>query len=203
MRARRSHSCLRVRSGACFHCCVGVDDLEDDFFAFADDHGVEEGAHRFRVVAARAAGDDQRVLGAAVGGAQGEAAKVEHRQHVGIELLVGQAEADDVEVRQWVAGFQPIERDAVAAQVEFKVGPGAEDAFRQQVGAAVDAVIEHLQAEVAAAQLIDVGECQRHLGADAGICPVLGDRVEFAAGVACRLFDLVQHPVEGARDLFG
>ena len=71
------------------------------------------------------------MFGAAVGGAQGKAAQVKHREHVSVELFVREAEADDIEVAHGVAGFQPIERDAVTAQVEFKVRPRAEDAFSQ------------------------------------------------------------------------
>src|SRR3954467_914388 len=111
------------------------------------------------------------MVGIAVSGAQRKATKVEHREHIGIELLIRQAEADDVEVTERVARLQAIEWNAIAAQVEFKVRPGAEYAFREQVGAAVDAVVEHLQTEIAAAKLINVGKCQRYLGMDGRVLP--------------------------------
>ena len=95
------------------------------------------------------------------GCAQRDARQVEHGEDVGVELLVGQAEAEDVEVAERVARFQPVERDAVAAHDGFEVRPGAVDALGQQVGAAVDQVVEDHQAQVAAAQLVDVGEGER------------------------------------------
>ncbi len=182
---------------------VGVDHVEDGLFALADDHSVEEGAHRFRVIAARAAGDDQRVGDAAVGGAQGDASQVEHGEHVGVELLVRQAEADDVEGGQRMARLQAVEGNVLAAHSGLEVGPGAVDALGEQVGPFVDQVVEDHEAQVAAAEFVDIGESKRDLGADGWAGPVFGDTVEFAAGVAGGLLDSMQHAVEAACDLFG
>ena len=49
--------------------------LKDHLFAFTDDHGVKEGRHRFGVVAAAAAGEDQGVLGSAIAARSGRPAR--------------------------------------------------------------------------------------------------------------------------------
>ena len=181
-----------------FPAFMHVDDLEDHFFAFADDHGVEKGAHGLGVVASGAAGDDEGVGGVAVGGAQGQAGQVEHGEDVGIELLVGEREGEDVETGDRVAGLQAEEGDAVAAHHRFEVAPGAIDTLGEQVFALVDEVVEDHEAEVGAAELVDIGEGEGDLAADGRVVPVLGDAVELAAGVAGGLGHFVQDAVEGA-----
>lgn len=173
-----------------------VDDLEDHLFAFADDHGVEECAHRLRVVTAGAAGDHERVGSVAVGGAQGEPGQVEHSQDVGVELLVGKREGEYVELADRVAGLQAEEGDAVPAHHRLEVAPGAVNALGEQVVALVDQVVEHHQAQVGAAELVNVGEGERRLAADGGIVPRLGNAVELAAGVAGGLRHFVQDAVK-------
>ena len=178
-----------------------VDDFEDHLFAFADDHGVEECAHRLRVEAARAAGYHQRVGGVAVSGAQGNARQVEHGQDVGIELLVGEREGENVEIADSLAGLQPEEGDAIAAHHRLEVTPRAVDALGQQVVPLVDQVVEDHQPQVGPAQFINIGEGEGDLAADGGIVPLFGDAVEFAAGVAGWLHHFVQDAVQGARNL--
>ena len=181
-----------------FPLLVHIDDLEDHFFAFADDHGVEEGAHGLRVVAAGAAGDDERVGGVAVFGAQGKAGQVEHGEDVGVELLVGEREGEDVEPVDRVAGFQTEEGDAVAAHHRLEVAPGAVDTLGEQVVVSVDEVVEDHEAEVGATELVDIGEGEGDLAADGGVFPVLWDAVELAAGVAGGLGHFVEDAVKGA-----
>ena len=177
---------------------MNVDDLEDHFFAFADDHGVEECAHRLGVEAARAAGYHQRVGGVAVGGAQGNLRQVEHGEDVGIELLVGEREGEDVEAADRVAGLQPEEGDALAAHHRLEVTPRAVDALGQQVVPFVEQVVEDHQPQVGPTQFIDIGEGEGDLAADGGVVPLFGDAVEFAAGVAGGLGHFVQDAVQGA-----
>ena len=55
--------------------------------------------------------------------------------------------------------------------IPSKIGPGAVDALGQQIVAPVDQVVEHHQAQVAAAQLVDVGKGQRDLRLDRGVGP--------------------------------
>ena len=66
--------------------------------AVADDEEVDERGQHLRVLRARAAGDDQRMVERAVLAVQRNAAQVEHGQDVGVADLVLQAEADQVEV---------------------------------------------------------------------------------------------------------
>ena len=57
------------------------------------------GGHRLGMGRGRTAGDDQRIVFAAVGRAQRDAAEIEHGEAVGVGELVLEREADDVEVR--------------------------------------------------------------------------------------------------------
>ena len=82
-----------------------------------------------------------------------------------------------------------------------EVGPGAVVALGEQVGPFVDQVVEDHEAQVAAAEFVDIGE-QARPGADGWAGPVFGDTVEFAAGVAGGLLDSMQH-VSSCADLFG
>ena len=175
---------LRAAFAFIFPLLVYIDDLEDHLFAFADDHCVEKGAHRLRVVAAGAAGDYKRVGAVAVGGAQGKLRQVEHGEDVGIELLVGEREGEDVEPADRMARLQTEEGDAVAAHDLFEVTPRAVDAFGHEVVSLVDQVVQDHEPEVGAAELVDVGKGEGHLAADGGVVPVFGDAVELAAGVA-------------------
>ena len=144
------------------------DYFENDFFSLPDHHGVEERAHGFGVVTGRAAGDHQWVGSAAVAGAQGNAGQVEHGKHVGVELLVGQGEAENVKGCQRVACLQPKERDAIAPQVMLEIRPGTKDALSQEFGPLIDQRIEHLQPQIAASQFVNIWKRQGDFGAICG-----------------------------------
>ena len=192
---------LRVTVELLFPFLMHVDDFEDHLFAFADDHGIEECAHRFRVEAARAAGYHQRVGGVAIGGAQGNLRQVEHGEDIGIELLIGEREGKDVELGGRVACFEPEKGDSIAAHYGLEVAPRTVDALGQEVVPFVDQVVEDHQPQVGPAQFINIGEGEGDLAADGGGVPVFGDAVEFAAGVAGWLHHFVQDAVQGARNL--
>ena len=138
------------------------------------------------------------VGGVAVFGAQGKAGEVEHGEDVGVELLVGEREGEDVEPADRVAGFEAEEGDGVALHHLLEVAPGAVDALGEQVVALVDEVVEDHEAEVGATELVDIGEGEGDLAADGRIVPVLGDAVELAAGVAGGLGHFVEDAVKGA-----
>ena len=75
-----------------------VHDPRQALLAVADDEQVDERGEQLRVLRARAAGDDQRIVERAVLGVQRDAAQVEHRQDVRVADLVLEAEAEDVEL---------------------------------------------------------------------------------------------------------
>ena len=175
----------------------GADDFGDRLFAFADEERVEEGVHRLGVQAGGAAGDDQRLI-RPLGGAQRDAGQIERGEHVGVELLVRQAEPEHVEIGQRMAGLQAVERDARIAHRGQHVHPRRVGALGQHVGLRVDAVVQDRHAQVRHAQIVDIREDQRQ-PVGRGL-PIFDDAVVFAAGVTRRLLDERQDAVEGARD---
>src|SRR5690606_24447028 len=147
----------------------------------------DEGRYWFRVVAGMAAGDDQRVAGVTIFAAHGHPGQVQHVQHVGVELLVGQADAQHVEVANGVFGLQRGEGYAPLAHHLFHVGPRREDALGQQVAVRVDDVVERHQPQVGHADVVDVGEGQGN--AEIDLVPILDYLVILAPSVATRFAD--------------
>ena len=113
------------------------------------------------------------MLGSAIRHTQRQAGQIEHVEDVGVELLVGQAEADHVEVRQSVAGFKAIERHIGRTQFCLHVGPWRVDSLGQHVGPLVDQIVQDGKPQVAHAKVVDVREGQRNpVG---GRVPILDD----------------------------
>ena len=113
------------------------------------------------------------MLGAAIGRAQRQAGQIEHVEDVGVELLVGQAEADHVEVGQSMAGFEAIERHIGRAQFCLHVDPWRVDSLGQHVRPLVDQIVQDGKPQVAHAEVVDVGKGQRDpVG---GRVPILDD----------------------------
>ncbi len=179
------------------------DDVENDLLTFTDHHRIEKGAHGLGVVAAGATRNHERVRGVSIGRTQGQPRYIKHGEHIGVELLVGQAEADNVELVYWMARLEAIKRDAVAPHCCLKVRPRAVGALSEHLRALVDQIVQNGEAEVTASQFVDVGKAECDPGAQGRVVPRLDNAVELAAGVAGGLLDLMEHPVEGARDFFG
>ena len=140
----------------------GPDDLDDRLFALTHEERVEEGVHRLRVHAGGAAGKHQRLV-RPVGREERDAGQVERRQDVGVELLVGQGEAEHVELGQRVARLERVERQALALHRVEHVDPRRVRAFGEHVGLLIDDVVEDREAEVGHAEVVDVGEDERDL----------------------------------------
>ena len=164
-----------------------VHEARQGLLAVADHEAVDEGRQRLGLEGGGAAGDDERVLLAAVGRAQGDAAEVEHQQDVRVGQLVLQREAHQVELVQRGAGLEGDQGEARRAQLGLHVGPGGEDALGGQVRPLVDHAVENLEPHVAHADLVDVREGQRHAAGE--LRGVLDHLVLLAAGVATRARD--------------
>ncbi len=173
-------------------------DLQDDLFALADQKRVYERPHRLRVGARAAARQDQRIVRAAIGRAQGDAGQVEAVERVGEELLVGQAKADDIEITQGMARLQAEERHRFLAHERFHVHPGRVRAFGQHVRLAVDDVVEQHQAQVGHAEFVGVRKGQGQAHGDR--VPVFGHAVVLAPGVARRLLHRPEDTIEARAD---
>ncbi len=165
----------------------GPGDLADHVLSLADHEGVDEGRHGQGVEGAGAAGDDEGMVLPARGGAEGDAAQVQHGEDVRVGQLVLEGEADEVEVAERRARLQRGERQAAADELGLEVRPGGVAPLRDDAGLRVEDAVEDLNAEVGHADLVDVRKGQRD--AQAAGRAVLDDGVDFAAQVAAGLFD--------------
>lgn len=120
--------------------------------------GVEKIRQRLRVEGTRSAGDDQRGVATALGGAHGNAPEVEHGKHVGVRQLVLQREADDIEGVERGEGLQRGQRQAGVAQCRLHIEPRSIDAFGIHIGPAVEKIVKDLQPLVRLADLVHVGK---------------------------------------------
>jgi len=168
-------------------------DLDDDLLALADDEAVDEIGHRLRVVAGVPSGDHQRIRRIALAGQQRHPRQVEQRQHIGVKLLIRQADGEQVKIADGVLGLQAVERNPFLAHQRFHVRPGGKDALRQHIRLAVDGVVEQHHPQVGHAQIVDIREGHSHPEGDPR--PVLGDAVVLAADIAARAIHLQQDAV--------
>ena len=113
-------------------------------------------------------------------GRQGDAAQIEHRQHVAVAEVVLQREAQHVELRKRRERFQAVERQAVLAEQLLHVGQRREGPLAGPI-AAVHHGVEHLQAVMAHADRVGVGKGQAERAAHRAM--VLAHGVPFAADV--------------------
>ena len=135
-----------------------VADVADRLLTVAEQHAVEEGRERLRIEGARAAGDHQGVLGAALCRAQGDAAELEHGEQVRVRELVLQAHADDMKIDERRVALEGHERQPARAQQRLHVGPGRIDALRRDVGSPVEDIVEDLETQVGLRDLVDLGK---------------------------------------------
>ncbi len=74
-----------------------IDNVVNDFLAFADHERINEGMHRFRIGCGMSARDDDGMRFVAVCRTNGDAGKVEDIERVSIKGFVGQGKAYQVE----------------------------------------------------------------------------------------------------------
>ena len=81
---------------------------------------------------------------AAVTREQGNTAKVQHGQDVGIGQFVLEAEADNLKGRQRPVGFKGDNRQMVLAELLLHVQPRCVDALRLNIGTIIEQIIQNL-----------------------------------------------------------
>jgi len=138
---------------------MGVDGVQhglERLLGLAHEEGVEERCQGSRVGRARAAGDDDRIGGGAVGSAQRNPGQVEHLEHVRVGQLGLQRDAEEVEVANRPPRFEGEEGDRLPAHRLAHVGPGAVDALGSHRRPPVHLVVEDLQRLVRYAHLVGV-----------------------------------------------
>ncbi len=115
------------------------DDFQHHLLTITEHEGVEEVRQRFGIVCPATPADDERR--GAVGGEERNLRQIEHIQNIGVRQLEGEREADDVELREGVIGFQTVERNVRGAQLRLHVRPGGVNALGEHVGLAVQNVV--------------------------------------------------------------
>jgi hypothetical protein len=92
-----------------------------------------------------------------------------------------ECKADEVEILDWLLGFQRKKRNIIVPHYVFRINPRRKHPFAPHIGQAVQQRIQDLQTKVAHADFVDIREAQCE--ADIGFGFVY--RVAFAADVAC------------------
>ena len=158
--------------------------------AVADEEDIHEVGQRLGAVGQGIPADDDRIILAPVGRPQGDAREVQHGQHVRGEHLVGEREADDIEVADGGAtlpaeqGNRFLAHDGLGVDLRT-VGPVAGHARE-----AVEPVIEQLATQMADADR--VGVRKHHRDSDLGGVDIVAAGVGFQADVLARLADARQ-----------
>jgi len=182
-------------AGEVAHCVPRLHQFDEGVFSFTDDEDVEEVGDGFGVEGAVPAADDQRMRRVAVGTVDGESGQIEKLEGVGVELLVGDADGEDVETGDRPVAFECVERDAGPAHLRDHIRCGKVGAFGQDVGPAVEGVVKDGQREVGHPQVVYIGEGQTD--ANVSSIPRLVNSVVFTAYVAPWFPDAVQERFDG------
>src|SRR5689334_243927 len=93
------HQLFALESGT-FEGLNGVDDVLNDLFTLADHECIDEWMHRLRIGGGMPAGNDDGMTFIAVCRTEGNAGQVEDIEGVGVEGLVREGKADQVETGQ-------------------------------------------------------------------------------------------------------
>ena len=72
----------------------------NNFFTLTDHKCIDERVHRFGVHGGMSTGDDDGVSLVTVNRADGDSGQIQHIEGVGVESLVGEGKADDIEACQ-------------------------------------------------------------------------------------------------------
>ena len=112
----------------------------------------------------------------------GQAGQVHQFQRVGVELLVGRADGQQVEGGDGAVALQRVERELRRLHLRDHVRRGEIGAFGQDAGLAIQDIVEKGQREVGHAQIVNVGEGQADV--DVRRVPRLVDGVDLPADVS-------------------
>ena len=185
-------------------------DREHDLLAVAEHGGVDEVRDGLGVERRVAAGDDDRVVLAAVGRVQRDPGEVEGVEHVGVAELGGEAQAEEVERADRAVAVDGELRDrallVTGAHHLLHVGPHRVGALGEDPVALVEHLVEDLDALVGQADLVGVGVHQGPADRRAarlgrlGAVPVLDDRVQLATDVLDGLLHRGQPGLQARED---
>ena len=120
-------------------------------------------------------------------GSQRYSGQVENIEHVGIDHLVGERKADNIELAERPERFQSEYRDILAPENLFGITIRGKKAFAQEAVIGIDDIVQDLQTEVRHPDIVHVGIS---MGNREAIFGRFYNLAQFAAGVAPRLIDI-------------
>ncbi len=150
----------------------------------AGDEHIDKRRHRFGVLRARPAGDDQRMVHRALRAAEWNPPQVEHRQDIAGADLVLQRESENVEIGQRRECLQAVERLVGLAQQPLHIVPGREGPFADPIVAVVHQRVKNLQAMMAHPDCVGIGKGEAELAAHRAM--VLANHIQLAADILSR-----------------
>ena len=176
-------------------------EVEDLLFAVADHERVNKIRQRFGIERARPARDDNRVFLPAIFPQKRNAAKLQHRQNVGVAHFILQRKAHDVKGAERTAAFEREQRDFLLLHQVHHVHPRHKRALAEHIRLLIHRGIENLHAQMGHADLVGIRKAERKMQLRA--VPRLELRIHFPAGIARRLLHLIEHPGDGFLVDFG
>ena len=147
-----------IRPALCLPRLIDIDNLEKHLLALAHDEEIKEIRNRLDIVDARPAADDEGIRLRALCRVERDAREVEHVEHVRVNHLVLQREAEEGEAADLCLRLERIERQLPLPHDGLHVRPRRIDTLGRDIRAAVEDFIEDREPQVAHADLIDVGE---------------------------------------------
>ena len=118
---------------------------------------------------------------------KGDAGQIEDGEDVGVAELVGQGDAEQIEIGKGAGRFQGGQRQFARAEELFAVEIGTVAAFRQEIFLTIEDMVENLQTLVRHADLVEIGKNQS--AAQLHRFPGLDYGVVFMAEIATGLVD--------------
>ena len=165
--------------------------LADDFLSFTQDKEVKEISYRLRVVHARTAAYDKRLLLAPVTAPDGDTCQIQHIQDIGINHLILQGKAQKVKILYGMKALQGKQGNLPLTHNGFHIHPGCIHTLTGGILPAVQHLIKDFQPQVGHAHLIDIRQCQGKMAGHA--VPVLMHGIQLMSRIAGRLLHRLQN----------
>ena len=142
---------------------VGVEELVDEVFSFADHDHVDKGRERFGIEKGhRPAHDDERIVILAVFSEDRDAPHFEDRRHIEIVHLEADGQAENLEIRKGPPVFQGNDGFLRLFEDLHQLLVRQESPFAEPVFAAVHFAVYDLHAQIAHGHVIRIGIADGH-----------------------------------------
>ena len=113
-----------------------------------------------------------------------DSCEVEHIQHIRVDHLVLQRETEEIKICNRTTALKREKRNSPRAHLLLHIDPRRIDALCRDVRTAVQNLIENGKPEIAHADLIDIGQCERNSTVNRR--PILMHGIPFTPRIPCR-----------------